>query len=97
MSATPVNSAAPKPRVPSAPPGRGRSGKISFGERRELERLEGELGVLERRKTALSVALQAPGTDYAEVRRLADELAHIVAELENAESRWLTLAGRVEA
>ena len=66
--------------------------KLSYAERRELQRIEQRLPQLEARKAELTASLQAAGDDYAAAQRAGDELAAVLGELEAAESRWLELA-----
>ncbi|MGI8574911.1 MAG: ABC-F family ATP-binding cassette domain-containing protein [Egibacteraceae bacterium] len=87
--------ATPEPLVAGADPiarrpAGARRRKLTFGERRELGSMEGRIADLEGRKSALSEALS--GADYAAAQDLSAQLAAVLAELDQAESRWLELA-----
>jgi len=74
-----------------------RERKLTYGELRELTRLERRIPELEKRKTALTVALQRAGDDYAAARASGDQLTALLAELAAAEARWLELAELADA
>ncbi len=85
----------PKPAAPSlksAP-----SGKLSFNERRELERLPARIEQLEQRQQDLH-ALTADPVFYKQepvmVAQQLEELRALEAELETAYGRWEELEGR---
>jgi ATP-binding cassette subfamily F protein uup len=81
-------------RAPAPP-----SERMSFKERRELESLPGTIAALEAEKAKLETALADPafypsgraGFEAASVRH-----REVIAALEAAEERWLTLAERAE-
>ncbi len=60
--------------------------------RKELGRLERQIGKLEQRETALHEQLAAHATDYAKVAELDDQLRAVRAEREETEEAWLLLA-----
>ncbi|MBA3621145.1 MAG: ATP-binding cassette domain-containing protein [Actinomycetota bacterium] len=88
-------SASPANAPPSTATARER--KLTYGERRELTRLERRIPELEERKTALTNALQGAGDDYAAARASGDQLTALLAELAAAEARWLELAELADA
>lgn len=63
--------------------------------RKELGRLERQIGKLERRETALHDQLAEYATDYTRVAELDGQLRAVRAEREQTEEAWLTLAERV--
>jgi len=58
---------------------------------KEVQRLERQIATLERRESALHVALAEHATDYGKVAELDAELRAITAEREAAEEAWLAL------
>jgi ATP-binding cassette subfamily F protein uup len=65
--------------------------KLGFNEKREFERLEKEIPVLEaRRQTILD--LFAHGSAGEDARKLQEELAQVQADLDLKELRWMELA-----
>ncbi|MEU8288547.1 ABC-F family ATP-binding cassette domain-containing protein [Micromonospora sp. NPDC048905] len=60
--------------------------------RKELSRLERQLGKLDQRETTLLGQLAADATDYARVADLDAQLKDLRAERERIEETWMTLA-----
>ncbi|MET8281980.1 ABC-F family ATP-binding cassette domain-containing protein [Micromonospora sp. NPDC005174] len=60
--------------------------------RKELTRLERQLGKLDQRETTLLDQLAAQATDYARVAELDTQLKDLRAEREGIEESWMTLA-----
>ena len=81
---------------PAAAPGE-RPRKLGFRERRELDGLDVRMATLETRKVELAGRMQDAGGDHSAVLRAGEELTAVIAELEEAESRWLELAETAEA
>ncbi|CDH45906.1 MAG: ATP-binding cassette domain-containing protein [Candidatus Competibacteraceae bacterium] len=93
--------AAAKPKVepkPAVPPLKlAPAGKLSFNERRELERLPARIEQLEQRQQDLHALTAAPAfykQEPAVVARQLEELRALEAELETAYGRWEELEGR---
>ncbi|MBK8753476.1 MAG: ATP-binding cassette domain-containing protein [Candidatus Competibacteraceae bacterium] len=93
--------AAAKPKVepkPAVPPLKlAPAGKLSFNERRELERLPARIEQLEQRQRDLHATTAAPAfykQEPAIVARQLEELRALEAELETAYGRWEELEGR---
>ena len=90
------------PRVvgasPAVAPDRGDHG-LTGGElrvaRKELVRLERQIGKLEQREAALHGQLAVHATDYTKVAELDGQLRTVRAEREQTEEAWLTLAEQV--
>ncbi|MBQ1040166.1 ABC-F family ATP-binding cassette domain-containing protein [Micromonospora sp. C81] len=87
------------PRVgvnPTAGPTGPSAGGMSAAEvrqaRKELSRLERQLGKLDQRETTLLGQLAADATDYARVAELDTQLKDLRAERERIEESWMTLA-----
>jgi ATP-binding cassette subfamily F protein uup len=60
--------------------------------RKELARLERQLGKLEQRERELHAALAEHATDYLRVAELTEQLRQLLAEKDQAESRWLEVS-----
>ena len=65
--------------------------KLGYNDRRELQQLERRIERLEGRKAELTQAVQESGSDYAAATAAGTELAAVMGDLEEAESRWLEL------
>ncbi|MFB9237226.1 ABC-F family ATP-binding cassette domain-containing protein [Plantactinospora siamensis] len=63
--------------------------------KKELSRLERQIGKLEQRETALHEQLAEHATDYSRVAELDGQLRALRTEREQVEEAWLTLADRV--
>ncbi|MCB1824447.1 MAG: ABC transporter ATP-binding protein, partial [Candidatus Competibacteraceae bacterium] len=87
----PAVSSVPKPSKPAAP------GKLSYNERRELERLPARIEELEQRQRQLHAATADPAfykQEAAVVARRLEELRALETELEAAYGRWEELEAR---
>ncbi|MEU4527492.1 ABC-F family ATP-binding cassette domain-containing protein [Micromonospora ureilytica] len=78
--------------APAAPSGGGLSAAEVRQARKELSRLERQLGKLDQRETTLLGQLAADATDYARVAELDTQLKDLRAERERIEESWMTLA-----
>jgi ATP-binding cassette subfamily F protein uup len=94
--------AAPADAASQATPPDGRRGsrarpaRLSYNEQRELRALERRVPELEARRDDLHTELVAAATDHVQAGALARTLDDVVAELEQAEERWLELQLRTE-
>jgi len=82
---------APKPARPATP------GKLSYNERRELERLPARIEELEQRQQELHAATADPAfykQEASVVTQRLEELRALEAELEAVYGRWEELEGR---
>lgn len=70
--------------------------KLSFNEKKELERLENRIAELETEQTSLTEAINNSGTDYQRLQQLTEQLHTLEADLEQTFERWSTLAERAE-
>ncbi|MGW0213831.1 ABC-F family ATP-binding cassette domain-containing protein [Micromonospora chokoriensis] len=77
---------------PAASSGAGMSAAEVRQARKELTRLERQLGKLDQRETTLLDQLAADATDYARVAELDAQLKDLRAERERIEESWMTLA-----
>jgi ABC transport system ATP-binding/permease protein len=76
----------------TAPPGK--SGRLSFKEKRELEALEGRIAAGEARQAEIAVELERNVSDFEVITRLSGELKKLSSEMEAALERWAELAER---
>jgi ATP-binding cassette subfamily F protein uup len=67
--------------------------RLSFKEKFELEQLEKDLEMLEKRKEELTSSLYST-VEHEELTRLGDELKVVTEKLEASEFRWLELSER---
>lgn len=88
--------AASKPAAQPAASKSERPRKLSFKEQRELEALEQQIAHLEAEQTDLNARISTGALDYTTMQQLAQRLAAIEPELEQAFERWADLAARAE-
>lgn len=69
-----------------------RAHKLSYHHQREYTHLERRIPELEDRKARIQEDLVAAATDYPRANVLSQELDAVLADLEQAETRWLELA-----
>jgi ATPase subunit of ABC transporter with duplicated ATPase domains len=79
--------------VASAPPPKPSAGARTA--KKELARLERQIGKLEQREAELHEQLSSNATDYEKVSALDSELRAVQAERERTETQWLELADQV--
>ncbi|MGC4819527.1 ABC-F family ATP-binding cassette domain-containing protein [Micromonospora sp. DT63] len=80
------------PVAPAGPTTGGMSAAEVRQARKELTRLERQLGKLDQREVTLLDQLAADATDYAKVADLDTQLKDLRAERERIEETWMTLA-----
>ncbi|MEO3775437.1 ABC-F family ATP-binding cassette domain-containing protein [Micromonospora sp. B11E3] len=83
--------------APAAPAPTGMSAAEARQAKKELARLERQVGKLEQKEAELLDQLAANATDYARVAELDAQLKDVRAEREQAEEAWLALADQVPA
>lgn len=66
--------------------------KLSYQQRKEMNRLEKEINKLEKRKSEIETAFAEPGLSSEDIESLSIELGEVKKQIEEKESRWLTLA-----
>jgi ABC transport system ATP-binding/permease protein len=66
--------------------------RLSWREERELQQLETEIETWEAEKATIQEAINASGSDYARIQKLAEQLETIEASLDTALERWTELA-----
>ncbi|WP_328719951.1 ABC-F family ATP-binding cassette domain-containing protein [Streptomyces sp. NBC_00247] len=89
-SATP--SAAPAAAKESAAPVNALSAQESRAAKKELQKVERQLGKLSDRETKLHAQIAENATDFGKVAKLDAELRELVTERDELEMRWLELA-----
>jgi ATPase subunit of ABC transporter with duplicated ATPase domains len=89
VAAPPAVAAAGSPREPATD---GRSAGELRAARKELERLERQLGKLDQREKTLHDQMAEHATDYAKVSALDDDLRALHEERSRVEEEWLSLA-----
>jgi ATP-binding cassette subfamily F protein uup len=70
--------------------------KLTFNEKKELERLENRIAELETEQANLTEAINNSGTDYQRLQQLTEQLHTLESDLEQTFERWSTLAERAE-
>ncbi|MEM1425754.1 MAG: ATP-binding cassette domain-containing protein, partial [Cyanobacteria bacterium P01_H01_bin.130] len=76
----------------------GRSRKLSYKEKRELEALEEKVPAMEEEKETLEKTLyDNPPSDYTEIEALTSRLAELEQDIETGTERWLELSEIAEA
>ncbi len=63
--------------------------KLSYKEQKEYESLEAEIEQLEAKKEELAITLSAADSSNEAIMKAGDELAKVVAELDDKTNRWL--------
>lgn len=97
LRAEAISKPSPQARPASPAPSRSEptaSRKLTFNEKRELERLESKIAELEMEQAALAEAINSSGHDYQRLEQLTNQLHTLEAELEQTFERWSTLAER---
>ena len=84
---------AEQPKSPFVPTAR----KLTWSEKRELEKLESSVEQLELTKSQLADEMNRCGDDYVRLQSLATELEQVDQRLEAATARWYELAEIAEA
>ncbi|MFM7087802.1 MAG: ABC-F family ATP-binding cassette domain-containing protein [Cyanobium sp.] len=89
----PATANAPATAKASATAAAGAPRRRSYGEGRELARIEAELPQFEQRRQDLEALLAAPpDSDHRQLEALALELAELLERIAAAEERWLVLS-----
>jgi len=79
-------------RAPVRPARSRTSQGLSYQQRREFGQLDARLPALEVQKADLEAKLERAVGDYEAARRIGEELALVLEEIDRAETRWLELA-----
>lgn len=66
--------------------------KLSFNEKREMEQLEKDIELLEKRKGEVTTLLSQPDNDHQQLADLSKEIEQIMEKLDENELRWLELS-----
>ena len=70
--------------------------KLTYNDKRELDRITRRIPKLEERKATLTAALDESADDYERTLELSQELAEVLDELDTSETRWLELTEKAE-
>ncbi|MCM0676231.1 ABC-F family ATP-binding cassette domain-containing protein [Micromonospora phytophila] len=89
--------AEPTGAAPSKTSGAGMSAAEARQARKELSRLERQIGKLDQKEAGLLDQLATHATDYAKVAELDAQLKEVRAEREQTEEAWLVLADEIPA
>ncbi|MGW0855995.1 ABC-F family ATP-binding cassette domain-containing protein [Streptomyces sp. NPDC002690] len=92
MEETATPSAAPAAAKESAAPVNALSAQESRAAKKELQKVERQLGKLSDRETKLHAQIAENATDFGKVAKLDAELRELVTERDELEMRWLELA-----
>ena len=65
--------------------------KLSFKEKRELEKLEKEISQLEQEKNIVTEKLNSGQVPFDELQKLSNRIGEITSTLDEKEMRWLEL------
>ncbi len=83
----------PAPPAPKASPtGNGRTLKLTWKEKQELQSLNARIDQLENEKNNLQKAINICGDDYQQLTRLAAQLETVEMELDKLIERWVELS-----
>lgn len=92
-AATPAPAPTPTPTPTPSNRNSDRPRRLSYKEKRELERLEGEIPALEAQKLELeSLLYQNPPSSHVELEKLSQQLAEIAHQIDESTLRWMELA-----
>ncbi|OCQ91887.1 multidrug ABC transporter ATP-binding protein [Limnothrix sp. PR1529] len=91
-------SAANTPELDQSSAPKGRSRKLSYKEKRELEHLETHLPQWEEEKATIEKRLyENPPSGYSEVEKLSQKLADLSHQIDQGTERWLELSELAES
>ena len=71
---------------------KGRKGKLTYSQQREIQSLEQDIGQLEERKQELEALFTNPDLPGEELNDLSREMSELVKELEEKTGRWFELS-----
>jgi ATP-binding cassette subfamily F protein uup len=78
--------------APAAPATGDAPRKLSYKERKELDKLEKEIAAAEEKKAELEAKLSEVAADYVAAQELSDQLQKLTEQLDAAMERWAELA-----
>ena len=70
--------------------------KLTYNDKRDLDRLTRRIPKLEERKASLTRALDGAAGDFERTLELSEELAGVLHDLDASETRWLELTEKAE-
>jgi ATP-binding cassette subfamily F protein uup len=68
--------------------------KMSYLEKREMEKLEKDMEALEKEKSSINKSFLSPDLESDEIQRLSLRLGELMKSMEEMEERWLELADK---
>lgn len=68
-----------------------RPARLSYAQKKELEKIDAELPKLNKRKDEIEALLAGGETDPAKIMSLSDEYANVKSQIDDMEMRWLEL------
>lgn len=83
-----------KPKAPTQPatPKTGAVRKLTFQEKREMERLEREIPDLEKEKAAIEAKLSAGNIPFEELTALSERISVVIERIDQESMRWIELS-----
>ncbi len=66
--------------------------KLTFKEKQEFEKLQGEIEALEKRKSAIALHFTNGSTDHSKLQQWSKEIKEISSEIDEKTLRWLELS-----
>ncbi len=92
QSAKPAKTTTPEPSTTAAQPAKAsRPAKLTYAQKKELEKIDVELPKLNTRKTEIEALLGGGETDPQKIMDLSDEYGKIKDQIDEMEMRWLEL------
>jgi ATP-binding cassette subfamily F protein uup len=73
----------------------GKTRQLSFNEKKEFEKLDSEIPVLETQRNKLSEELTSGKLSYDEIEKISAQLITLSAEIDSKSERWMELASLV--
>ena len=92
QAAKPAKTTTPEPSTTAAQPAKAsRPAKLTYAQKKELEKIDVELPKLNTRKTEIEALLGGGETDPQKIMDLSDEYGKIKDQIDEMEMRWLEL------
>ncbi|MEO7082085.1 MAG: ATP-binding cassette domain-containing protein, partial [Flavobacteriales bacterium] len=82
--------------VAAAPAAKKTTGKMTFGERNELKKIDKDLPTLEKKKEELMAEMVAKSADHHAIMQLSVDLEKVTSQLDKLGERWLVLMEKQE-
>ncbi len=69
--------------------------KLTYNEKREFEKIEKELPLLESEKKEIELKLSSGANTYEEIQKLSERMIQLIHQIEEKEFRWLELSEKI--